>query len=281
MTDWQAPEPDQEYFFARAKKQAQKIAVHSNVVLGGDGGDDVLSGQSWPYLVHLWQQRDWRRIARDFGGYLWANQRIPPLRAGLRGKIREFLSPADEYAGYPRWLNGDFEARLTLRQRWRERANEGARHEHPLHPQAYRALHEGYWASVLEPEDAGWNGVLLEHRAPLLDLRVLRFMLRLPPVPLCMDKKLARRAMANKLPDAIIHRSKTPLPDDPLSQCVLPTGWPTDLSHEHRKSIEAFVNWDKWCETLSEVEGSLSWLSLRPISLLLWLKAVENRMGIK
>jgi hypothetical protein len=96
-----------------------------------------------------------------------------------------------------------------------------------------------------------------------------------------MDKKLARRAMADKLPDAIINRAKTPLPDDPLSQCVLPVGWPADLSQEHRKNIEAFVNWDKWCETLCEVEGSLSWLSLRPISLLLWLKAVENRMGIK
>ena len=70
MTDWQVPEPDQEYFFARARRQAQKIAAHSRVVLGGDGGDDVLSGQSWPYLVHLWQQRtprNWIIRKRSFG----------------------------------------------------------------------------------------------------------------------------------------------------------------------------------------------------------------------
>ncbi|HVM74749.1 MAG TPA: asparagine synthase-related protein [Candidatus Saccharimonadales bacterium] len=279
--EWQSPEPDQEYFFARAKRQSQVIAAHSNVVLSGDGGDDVLSGQSWPYLVHLWHQHDWKKIAGDFGGYLWRNQRVPPLRAGLRGKLRSFLRPTDEYAGYPRWLNADFEARLHLRERWRERAHNAAGGEHPLHPQAYRALHGGYWSSVLETEDAGWNGVLLEHRAPLLDLRMLRFMLRLPPVPWCMDKELVRRAMAHRLPDAVVHRPKTPLGHDPLARCTLPSGWPGALPRELGKRIETFVNWDEWCETLSEREDPLSWLSLRPISLSLWLNAVENRMGIK
>lgn len=279
--NWQIPEPDQEYFFLREKKQLQKIAAYSNVVLGGDGGDDVLTGQGWPYLVHLWRQRDWKRIAHDFGGYMWANQRVPPLRAGLRAKIHDFLHPAERFAGYPQWLNQEFAAKLNLRQRWQERGNQNPHPEHPLHPQAYRALHEGYWAGVLEMEDAGWNGVLLETRAPLLDLRVLRFLLRLPPVPWCVNKELSRRVMVNKLPYDVLRRPKTPLSDDPLQNCSLPPHWLARLSDVDRSRTEMFVNWEKWCETLPGPKGSLTWLSLRPISLVYWLKAVENRMGIK
>jgi len=279
--DGQSPEPDQEYFFARAKKQSQHIAAHSNVVLGGDGGDVVLTGQSWPYLVYLWQRRDWKTLTRHFGGYLWTNRRFPPLRAGLRGKIRKLLQPSDKFAGYPRWLNTAFESRLKLRERWEESSGATTPTEHPLHPHAYESLHSGYWASVLETEDAGWTGVRLEPRAPLLDLRVLRFMLRLAPVPWCINKTLTRRAMAKKLPEPVVRRPKTPLYDDPLGHCELSDEWMAEFSVDQRRQLEVFVNWDEWCETLAGPKGSLSWLSLRPVSLLYWLKAVENRMGIK
>ena len=277
---WLVPEPDQEYFFLREKKRFEQISKHARVVLGGDGGDDVLAGQSWPYLVQLWRRRDWKKLAGDFGGYLWTHQQFPPLRFGLRAKIREFLRRGDEFEGYPRWLNSDFEAKLNLMERWRQ-LDRPIETGHPLHPQAYRALHEGCWAGVLETEDAGWNGVQLEARVPLLDLRVLRFMLRLPPVPWCVKKELSRRAMKAKLPEAVLRRPKTPLQQDPLEHCSLHPEWPQSLAKEGRARVERFVNWNKWCETLSESEGSLSWRSLRPISLLFWLKAVENRMGIK
>lgn len=274
---WQLPEPCEAYFFQRHKRQMEIIASFSSVVLGGDGGDDVLAGHSWPYLVQLWRNGEWKKIAEDFGGYLWNHRRFPAWGAGLRAKAVEFFHPRDEYEGYPRWLSGEFEAKLNLRERWRQSANPVS-DEHPLHGPAYRALHDGLWASVLETDDAGWSGVALEARAPLLDLRVLQFMLRLPTVPWCVNKELSRRAMETKLPHAIVSRPKTPLRYDPLAHARLPSGWPESLWDA---GIERFVNWKKWCETLRESEGSLSWRSLRPISLLLWLKAVEIRMGFK
>ena len=82
------PEPGHEVFFARERRQAERIAAHSNVVLSGDGGDDVLTGQGWPYLAHLWRKGDWKRIAQDYGGYFWIHKRIPPLRGGFRTKLR-------------------------------------------------------------------------------------------------------------------------------------------------------------------------------------------------
>jgi len=276
---WNTPEPDPDAFFESWQMHFQDVAVHSNVVISGDGGDDVLMGQSWPYLVQLWRERNWQRLAQDFGGYLWTHGRLPPLRAGLRAKLRGLLRREDQYAGFPRWLNPGFEAKLHLKQRWTERTNPTVP-EHPHHPRAYQALHSGYWADVLEREDAGWNGVRLEARAPLLDLRVLRFMLRIPPVPWCMNKELARKAIGRRLPQPVVDRPKTPLPRDPISLCAKPLDWP-ERFRGGWGPIEMFVNWTKWCETLNEPQGSLSWLSIRPISLLCWLKAVENRMGIK
>jgi asparagine synthase (glutamine-hydrolysing) len=275
------PEPGHELFFARKRRQAQRVALHSNVVLGGDGGDDIQTGQAWPHLAQLSQLGDWKEIARVFGGYFWTQKRIPPLRRGFRRKLRRLLKKEDPFTGYPEWLNGDFAARLNLRERWLESRNQNDEPGHPYHPRAYRALHDGYWGEVLEAEDAGWTRVRLETRSPLLDLRVLTFLLRLPPVPWCMDKKIGREAMKNTLPLAVVNRPKTPLRQESLDLCADHPEWISKLPAEAPSTLNRFVNWTKWCETFYHPKGSLSWIILRPVSLLYWLKAVENDQGIQ
>jgi asparagine synthase (glutamine-hydrolysing) len=144
------PEPNDQVFFSLHKRICRSIAEHSSIVLAGDGGDDVLTGQSWPYLTGLWQKKEWKRIARDFGGYLWTQKSIPPLRGGFRTRILRAFRTKDPFAAYPQWLNPDFEARMKLRQRWLALGQPSKNPEHPFHPEAYEALHSGYWASVLE-----------------------------------------------------------------------------------------------------------------------------------
>ena len=275
------PEPSDQMFFQRDQRQWKKIAAHANVVLSGDGGDDVLTGQGWPYLVELNKRGDWAEIVRAFGGYFWTRRRFPALRGGFRRKLQHLLGADDPFKGYPSWLDPEFEARANLRQRWLAQRNRRDSSEHPYHPEAYRALHSGYWASVLETEDAGWNRVRLETRAPLLDLRVLKFLLRLPPVPWCMDKELPRRAMRDLLPAKIVDRRKTPLRRDPVEVCHLDPGLILKLRRESPGELGRFVKWTDWCETFLRPKGSLKLMNLRPLSLLYWLKAVENRSGIQ
>jgi asparagine synthase (glutamine-hydrolysing) len=270
------PEPNDEVFFVSERRTFQRIASHANVVLSGDGGDEVLTGQSWPYLKYLCRAGQWTQIVQEFGGYLWRQKRLPPLRGGFRVGVRALLGKRDPYEGYPEWLNADFARRTALKQRWIEFHAQSEKPEHPTHPIAYEALHSGYWATVLETEDAGWNRVRLESRAPLLDLRLLSFLLRLPPVPWCMHKHLCREAMKTILPDGILNRPKTPLLMDPLHNRVANADWITDLPKQVPGQIEAFVNWSKWCETLSLPKGSLTLASLRPASLFYFLKAVES-----
>lgn len=274
------PEPTVEAFSARAHNNYLEIAAHSPIILSGDGGDDVLTGQAWPYFAHLWSLGKWPEIARVLGSFVWTHGTIPPLRAGLRAKLRGIFPGADPRKGYPSWFNPDFEKRNALQEKW-VTAAATAESVHPIHPQAHAALHRGYWSSVLESEDAGNTRVVLETRAPLLDLRVLRFLLRVPPVPWCMDKQLTRMAMVGYLPDLILKRPKAPLVSDPLEACLLSGRWLPEPPESPVSKIHEFVNWHRYIETLKPSRGYAYNLNFFPVALANWLKGVENVQGIQ
>jgi len=275
-----SPEPTGEFFLDRDHRFYQTISQHARVVISGDGGDDVLSGQSWPYLKHLCSGGEWRDIVRIFGGYLGTHGRFPPLRGGFRNKVRRWLGAQDAPQQLPAWLNDEFAKRnrADSQERFQERPPV---EEHPLHPDAYRALHSGYWASVHENEDAGCTRVTLESRAPLLDLRILRFLLRLPPVPWCMNKELSRRAMQGRLPDNILMRPKAPLLEDPVKVCWQRDGWRPNPGEKPPKMVHEFVRWENWRATLENSKGYFPYEYLYPLSFSLWLKAIEKGGGIE
>lgn len=275
-----APEPSSEFFLDRDRRFRQSISKHARVVISGDGGDDVLSGQSWPYLKYLYGRGEWTEILKSFGGYLGSHGRIPPLRGGFRSKLRRWAGARSATQQLPAWLNEGFaeRGRAEPEASFRERP---AIEEHPLHPDAYRALHGGYWASVHETEDAGCTGVLLETRAPLLDLRILRFLLRVPPVPWCINKELCRRAMKGGLPDRVLVRPKAPLMEDPLELCWRRGGWRPNPEINPPKMIYEFVKWNSWLATLESTKGYFQYEYLSPLSFSLWLKAIEKARGIQ
>jgi asparagine synthase (glutamine-hydrolysing) len=275
-----APEPSAEFFLDREDRFCQNISQHARVILAGDGGDDVLSGQSWPYLKYLYERGEWGEIFRSFGGYFGSHGRFPPLRGGFRNRIRHWLGANDASRPVPSWLKDGFaeRTRAESEERFHDCSLVG---EHPLHPDAYRGLHRGYWASVHETEDAGFTGVTLETRAPLLDLRILRFLLRLPPVPWCINKELTRRAMKGGLPYEVLVRPKTPLLEDPLEACWQRGGWRPTPEKNPPKTIHEFVDWERWLATLKSSKGYFHYEYLFPLSFSLWLKDIEKEGGIQ
>jgi asparagine synthase (glutamine-hydrolysing) len=274
------PEPTAELFLGEACRVYRAVAAHARVVLGGDGGDDVLVGQAWPYLRYLAKRGAWGEIIGRWGAYVVAQGQFPPMRGGFRLGLRRWLGYNDLPRHSPCWLRPDLEKRIGAETNPVIRLG-GETTIHPIHPQAYRSLHSGYWASVLEEEDAGWTGVLLETRAPFLDLRVLRFLLRLPPVPWCMHKRLTRQAMKQQLPPRILGRKKAPLPRDPLEVCQKNHSWRLQLPQNAPEVFHQFVKWKTWIATLENSQGSLSRQNLYPLSLLYWLKDVEKQGGIQ
>jgi asparagine synthase (glutamine-hydrolysing) len=274
------PEPCAEPFFALHIEHYRQVAQRARVVLSGDGGDDIMTGRAWPYLVYLLKRGRVVGMVSAFGGYVLRHGRLPPLRAGIRSRLRRWVGRAEEELGYPGWLEPGFERDLDLRDRWRE-LQRPAKAVHPLHPDGYAALTGAFWPSVFESEDAGWTGAPVEARAPLLDQRLLCFLLRVPPVPGCMNKELLRTAMKGLLPVEVRVRKKTPLRGDPLQLHAEKNGWKVVLSESACWRLSKFVNYRMLSATSRPTLGLSLWADLRPIALDYWLKSVENSERIQ
>jgi len=123
--------------------------------------------------------------------------------------------------------------------------------------------------------------VPVELRSPLLDQRLLRFLLRVPPVPWCMNKELLRKAMRGLLPEDVRVRKKTPLQGDPLLLHAEKNGWKAILPNGACERLSKFVNCKMLNRTSRPALGLTLWADLRPIALNYWLKSVENEQSIQ
>ncbi|MGH9741068.1 MAG: asparagine synthetase B family protein [Candidatus Acidiferrum sp.] len=282
--DWEeaqlrTPEPTHDPFLALSHLLYRQISSQVRVAFTGYGGDDVLTGQAWPYLVYLLRQWRFGTIGKTFGSYLLKHKRIPPLRGGFRTRLRKWIGRTDPLTEFPSWLEPHFVEKHHLRERWLE-LQQPSTTAHPLHPIGYAGLSSESWSSMYETEDAGWTATPLESRAPLLDLRLLRFLLRVPPVPWCMEKELLREAMRGILPEAIRSRPKTPLPVEPLDSSVRIHRWSPLPLPEPPLELRTYVDWQRLGVTLQTAAGSTLWVGLRPVSLGYWLKALKTKVGL-
>jgi asparagine synthase (glutamine-hydrolysing) len=275
------PEPLHEPFWACYLNQVRLESAHARVVLSGEGGDAILDGQAWPYLTYLINHGRIATLIGEFGSFLLKNGRFPPLRGGFRTRFSRWVRRGDAQEGYPPWLNTGFEAAQDLRERWQE-LHRPVASEHPTHPRAYASLTGSYWSNLLEGEDAAWTRVPIEVRAPLLDLRMVRYLLRIPPVPWCADKQLARVAMRGQLPDTIVKRPKTPLLADPLLAHVRRKSWVPVVPPKPVSCVEEFVDWPALQDALAKGSEDSLWRDLQAISLNSWLKyaGVSGRVSV-
>lgn len=269
------PEPYHDPFLALGLRQWRQVRYHARVAFSGYGGDDILTGQAWPHLIYLLKQRDFMATVKTLGSYILEHKRVPPLRAGFKVRLRKWFGYKNPLTEFPQWLVPNFSDRQNLRDRWRETL-ESRESLHPLHPIAHSGLSGDFWASVFEGDDAGVTGVGVDSRAPLLDGRLLRFLLRVPPVPWCMEKTLLREAMRGMLPEEVRTRPKVPLLGDSVGYFVETKQWsPLPLPTPAAGVLE-FVDWERLRATLETARGSSLWVALRPVSLSYWLKGVVN-----
>ena len=152
---------------------------------------------------------------------------------------------------------------------------------HPLHPLAYDGLRSHFWSNSFEAEEPEWTRLPLQLRSPLLDQRIVRFLLRVPPVPWCMHKNLLRQAMRGVLPLEILARRKAPLQGDPLVSLRATGQWHPSPPREPAESVRGFVDWCRLSAALENARDSSIWEALRPVSLHHWAKSIENRALIR
>jgi asparagine synthase (glutamine-hydrolysing) len=264
------PEPVDDPQFIGLFDQYRQVAAHSRVVLDGQGGDELLRYEFRPYLREMLKRGRFLRLVTDLAQYARLRHRVSPVGFGAR--FLPWLRKPRPQPTFPPWLNAEFAARLNLWARWKQHY-EGSAPIHPIRPQAYAALVQPVWASILENSDPGVTRCPVEARHPFLDLRLVNFLLAIPPMPWCVDKELLRVAMANILPEAVRLRRKMPLAGEPLVELLRkPEAQWVDF-FEPLSALAKYVDRAAIPRLAGETDGDQARLLIRPLSLNFWLQS--------
>jgi len=247
------------------------------VGLTGHGGDPALHpgpAHAGAFLRHaLCGGLPWRALR-----YRLRQGRWP--RLGLRRALGLWFrapQPGNDDL-YPPWFEHDFAARLDTRGRWRAMM-QATVPAATLRSEAHRYLSLPLWPHLFESFDPGVTGLQAELRHPFFDLRLIAFLLALPPVPWCVDKQIIRHVLTDRLPAAVVDRPKAPLPDIPVmarldrEQIV---GLDLDT---FQRNLSRYVDFPRFLLLLEHPERlraeEAGWVN-RPLVLARWLAALRR-----
>jgi len=275
--DVRSSQPD-ENVLAAFDTDFHKLASNtSRILLTGQGGDVGLFPSN-SHFRRLLRAGRLGRYLRDGVGYALAQRGLPPM--GVRTLLQRRFGICDPWrVDYPEWLNPDFEHHLRLQERWKEKSVPEA--PHPHRPEAIGALLAPYWQNSFESCDPGATRVCLEHVHPYFDLRLLRFLFSIPPVPWTLDKRLARSALRNILPEAVRLRPKTPLARDPWLIFVRNNRSAFSKPSLNLAAYVDNVKYQVFLKSPAAFEQNSYQFSVRPAVLSAWLRKTSLGGGIE
>src|SRR5215472_10222668 len=126
------PEPADDPFQAGTSDARRSISSEYRVLLSGEGGDNLMDFQMWPYVADLRRRGEWRRIVTEVASYIGV--RPFPWR-GIRARVLRLVGKDPDQPAFPPWLASDFSRRAHLRARWEEQsALSRSWSAHPIHP---------------------------------------------------------------------------------------------------------------------------------------------------
>jgi asparagine synthase (glutamine-hydrolysing) len=202
---------------------AGEQAARSPVWFFGEGPDNALVFERGAYLSWLVRRRDWGRLGAAMFRYLKAKR-----GRGWQETLRRYVGRNDPASAEPDsacWLDRGLAERLGQDRRL-ARLTVSDPHAHPWHPRAVASFASPVWNAMFDGFDRDERLAPMVWRHPYLDLRMLAFLLSVPPVPWAREKLLMREAMRGHLPAAVLARPKTPLAGTPLARAIAPYGLP-------------------------------------------------------
>jgi asparagine synthase (glutamine-hydrolysing) len=267
--DFPRPEPTPGILELLERDIFAQAASTAPVAFSGDGGDAVLCPPHG-YLAALLKRGRFGTVLRS-GLHLWQTTRRFP-RIGLRFMLQQTLRPRIAALSYPEWLNPDLERRLQLHERWRHLQDimVDERSDHPRR-EACAFLRQPYWSYWFEMQDPGATREALEIRYPFFDVRLVDFMLGIPPIPWCVEKNILRVTMEGRLPEEVRLRPKTPLVSDGLTERRNQLLGSVGASLTSTNDLCRFVDLGKLAKDVPATADAL-WRALAPLSLDWWLR---------
>jgi asparagine synthase (glutamine-hydrolysing) len=116
----------------------------------------------------------------------------------------------------------------------------------------------------------------VETRYPFLDLRIVNYMLALPPFPWLYRKTLVREAMTGRLPERIRTRPKTPLQGDPVSAQLQVAGVERLKEIPWSPELDRYVDRRAMTAPHGKMDQEQASASLRPYCLNIWLQSAQK-----
>lgn len=267
QADLPMPEPTDDPFLRLRSRLLRQAVRHSRVLLSGEGADELLWGS---YVTDLLRAMPPLELAAGIARSLVVHGRRPA--AGLRYALQQRFGPKQAVPEYPPWVDRDFTKRLDLFARWVQVHGADSRGPHALRPEAYGRLSHSIWSWYCEASDAGVTGIPIEARYPFLDLRLVSYLLAIPPLPWCVDKRILREAMRGTLPETIRLRPKAPLAGDPLRAKLRESGAASLDRFDAVSDLGRFVNRHAIPPLASDNDP---WLHVRPLCLNAWLRRLR------
>ena len=271
--DWIWPEPCQDPFLASLFDQMGMISENSRVALSGEGSDNLMHFEMRHHAADLARRREWTKLSVEAVQYARRRTSIWP---GIRRRMGSLLS-RNGSGSIPKWIAPDFARRMGLEHRWKEGNKPRVEKPHPIVPGAHSFLALPNWAYLFEHENPGVTRLPVEVRYPFLDLRLVNFLLAIPPFPWFYEKALLREAMAGRLPESVRRRPKTPLAGDPLAEWMkrTETNWLQDA--DWSEEAKRYVDPREVARSL-EGDGERGEVSetVRPFSLNFWLQSLRR-----
>jgi asparagine synthase (glutamine-hydrolysing) len=268
MPAWLPPEPVGDPSWADQVSVAAATAEVAPVFLTGWDGDAALRADLRLHWIDRARRGQWYRLVSDIALYVFLH-RTPPamgLRTLLK-RTRESLKPKPQL---PPWIDPAFARRRDLCERLRVRSQ--CRRHRTARATAYAAYAFVEWTGVFDRQDPSWTGVPLEARHPLLDMRLVGFLLTLPTIPWCVNKEIFRRVAGVAIPAEIRRRPKAPLQGDPVTaQLSRMANWVGD-SREFAPKSERFVVRSLIPRLAGCGSVDTVWSNLRPHGLEYWLR---------
>lgn len=264
-----APQPfDVEPIFVVSDELLKRIASQHRVALTGWDGDTLMVESPKHSFAASIKRGAIKTLLSDLTRYVYFTHSPPPV--GIRTRLRRWRNPEWNRSPYPAWLNDEFSTRLGLNERWQQVYAERPS-AHPLRPSAIRNLLSPSWDALLSRFDAGATLLPLEVRHPLIDVRMVHYLLTLPIIPWLLDKTILREAVMGILPDAVRQRPKSPLAGDP-GLCLRHTKKFRDIDRfEPVEALLSYVDRKSIPSVTEEVDRNQLWINLRPFSLNQWL----------
>jgi asparagine synthase (glutamine-hydrolysing) len=268
------PEPIDDPFFAKNLDCYRNLSAECRVLLSGEGCDNLMDFQMWPYVADMRRRGEWHRLLPDVANFLWV--RPFPWR-GIRARALQLAGKDPDRLRFPEWLAPEFSSRASLAARWKEHMGiPKSWLKHPIHPRGYASLSLPQWTNMFEQENAGATGYPVEIRYPFLDLRIVNYLLALPPFPWFFQKMLLREAMAGRLPERVRVRPKTPLQGDPLSEQLKLTGAERLKSLSWSPDLDRYIDRSALVQPHGKMNAEQAAVNSRPYSLNIWLQSARR-----